>query len=176
MILFFIFCSVAAAPICPSVTEIKNLINFKDVVVEMPFPDYPGVEVFNGVTMQTLGICDQTGALCYNNTCADKQQCRFLSQALLFNLIPTNSSINLTPKDVSYAVKTAKNISYTGFLTPPPYIPNILCMYNVSGLDPNYSCLPKFCHDRICMVSNKTCRCMYEPCSLYYAIEYNHKN
>ena len=165
-------CSVNAAPACPSIIEIKNLIHFGDVVVQMPFPEYPGVDVFNGVTMQTLGICDQTGALCYNNTCADKQQCRFLSQALLFNLIPTNQSRILLPKDVTHAVKTAKNITYTGYLTPAPYIPNILCMYNVSGLDSNYSCLPKFCKDIVCMTSNKTCKCLYEPCQLYYAVEY----
>ena len=138
----------------------------------MPFPDYPGVKVFNGVTYQKMGICEQTGTLCFNNTCSNNQKCEFLSQELLFNLIPTNDSEILTPKDVSDAVRTAKNITYTGYIYPSKYIPNILCMYNVSNLTKRYSCLPKSCNNIICMASDKTCNCIPYPCILYYAVKY----
>ena len=164
--------SLNKAALCPTSVEIKQLTNFHEVQTQMPFPDYPGVKIFNGISYQKKGICNITGALCTKGSCIGSQECRMLSKELVFNMISTNPSIDLTAKNISYAVKTAKNISYLGFFYPSHYIPDILCMYNISGLLPEYSCLPKFCKGVVCMSSNKTCRCLYEPCQLYYAVEY----
>ena len=160
---------------CPSSKEVQQLTNFQGVVVQDPFPDYPGVDVFNGVTYQKMGICSETGIMCYNNNCTQEQTCRPLSQELLFNLIPTNSSEKLDAKDISDAVKSAKNITYTGYFYPLPSIPSILCMYDISDLSDRYSCLPKSCNDRVCMKSSKTCDCVPFPCMLYYAVKMPHK-
>ena len=171
IILLLSLTSIAAYD-CPTPNTIQAVVDFQEVVEQQPFPQYPGVSIFNGVTYQQKGICSQTGELCTHSiSCPNQQDCRLLSKELLFNLIPSNIHTQLNPQDITYTVRTAKKIVLTGYITPPPYIPNILCTYNVSQLQTNYSCLPKFCNNYPCMISNNTCNCIPEPCQLYYAVE-----
>lgn len=132
---------------CPTSDVIRNTTNFQTVVVQYSFEQYPGIPVYNGVDLQSKGICNNTGAECYvfANNCSDHAKCLPLSQELLFNLVPSNLSKILDKDDVIKAVKTSKNITFIDSFIPAPYIPNILCQYEVSELISNYSCLPKFC-------------------------------
>jgi len=152
---------------CPSSEMVKTLINFKKVVVQTPFEQYPGIKVFNGVTLQDNGICYDTGNACLvsNNTCPNSQECMALSQELLFNLRPKNLSKSMGANEITQAVKNA-SIRFTGNVTSPP---DILCMYDVSAYN-DYMCLPRFCNGKPCLVSNMGCDCISNPCQLYYAI------
>ena len=173
IVLFLLFfCKIVVAR-CPSGAMIRQNTNFQTVVVQDPYPEYPGINIFNGVRYQNQGICSHTGQLCSRHIdCPNNQVCKRLTQELLFNLIPTNVSTKLNATEVSKAVKTADNILYNDFFYPAPYIPNILCMYNITGLSEEYSCLPKYCKNSNipCMTTNKQCDCIPEPCQLYYAI------
>ena len=108
---------------CPSPAQIPHQVSFDKVVTQAPFPyPYNGIEVFNGVKMQNKGIC----AIPPPRNCSlptTKCTCLPFSQYLLFNLIPTNESRQLTPLDITTAVQHAKNITYTGSFQPGPLIP-----------------------------------------------------
>ena len=159
---------------CPTPEIIRKTTNFQNIVIQYPFEQYPGIPVYNGVEYQNKGICSN-GAECFvpANNCSAHDKCLPLTQELLFNLVPTNLSKILKKNDIVKAVKTARNITYIDAFRPSPYIPNILCQYEVSDLINNYSCLPKFCETtgEVCLKTNSTCECIPKPCDLYYAIK-----
>ena len=171
LILLFILISHVASYDCPS-SEFIRTTTFQHVVEQDPFPGiFAGITVYNGVSLQNKGICDRTGDICYGK-CPLNQTCRALSKELIFNLIPTNPERVLNAQNVTDAVHSAQTIKFNGSFQPAPYIPNVMCMYNISDFAKNYTCLPKFClHSVIpCLHSSKTCECITEPCQLYYAI------
>ena len=156
---------------CPPTKQISSLVSFDKVVIQEPFP-YPfnGIEVFNGVKMQKQGICSRSpprNCSIPTTTCT----CLPFSQYLLFNLIPTNETRQLSPQDATKAVASAQNITFTGSFRPSPLIPNILCAYDISNWMHSFSCLPKFCEDTAqpCLYSSHNCSCIAQPCSLYVA-------
>ncbi len=143
------------------------------MVVQQPFPyPYNGINVFNGVTMQNKGICNTTTP--QNCTIPTKKcTCIPFSKYLLFNLIPTNESKQLTSQDITTAVQQAKNITYINSIVPSPLIPNILCSYDISQWSHSFSCLPKFCKQntaKVCLHSSNNCTCIEKPCNLYVFI------
>tara|TARA_Y100001970_G_scaffold74238_1_gene94132 strand:- start:3215 stop:3766 length:552 start_codon:yes stop_codon:yes gene_type:complete len=156
---------------CPSPEKIKREISFDKVVIQEPFPyPYNGINVFNGVKSQQKGICNTTIPK-YCTIPTDKCNCIPFSKYLLFNLISINKTKQLSPKDITIAVKEAKTITYVdSILTPIAY--NVLCNYNVSKWSHTYSCLPKFCNNtqKACLNSTNTCTCIAQPCNLYVFI------
>ena len=158
---------------CPLVKQIRQQIYFDKVVIQQPFPyPYNGIEVFNGVKMQKKGLC-LNATIPQNCTLPTKKcTCIPFSKYLLFNLIPTNATKQLTPQDITIAVQQAKNIKYVNSIKPSPLIPNILCSYNVSQWSHTYNCLPKFCKNttKVCLHSTTNCTCISQPCNLYVFI------
>ena len=159
---------------CPSSKQIPSLIYFDSVVVQQPFPfPYNGIDVFNGVKTQNKGICNTT--IPRNCTVPTKKcTCIPFSRYLLFNLIPTNESKQLTPHDITTAVQQAKNITYINSIKPTPTIPDILCSYDVSEWSHTFSCLPKFCKQNpmtVCLKSSANCTCIAQPCNLYVFVK-----
>jgi len=174
MLLILLLALISSVVSCPSPGLIRTTI-FQKVVEQEPFPGiFAGITVYNGVSLQNEGICDITGDNCtvMSNTCPSNQTCLALSKELIFNLIPTNPERELSSQDVTDAVHSAQTIKLTGSFQPSPYIPNLLCMYDISDFAKNYTCLPKFClnSEIPCINSSKTCECIAEPCQLYYAI------
>jgi hypothetical protein len=158
---------------CPPPKQITHQITFDKVVIQQPFPDpYNGIDVFNGVKTQNKGICSNT-TIPRNCTLPTKKcNCIPFSRYLLFNLIPTNESQQLTPQDITTAVQQAKNITYVSSRKVSPIIPNILCSYNISQWSNTFSCLPKFCKNttKVCLHSSANCTCIAQPCNLYVFI------
>ena len=161
---------------CPPPRLIPSQISFDKVVIQEPFPyPYNGIDVFNGVKMQKKGLC-LNATIPQNCTLPTKKcTCIPFSKYLLFNLIPINENIQLTSKNITTAVKLAKNITYVNSENLSPLIPNILCNYNVSQWSHTFSCLPKFCKQDLTTVwlhSSYNCTCIPQPCNLYVFVPY----
>ena len=164
---YLIFFLIYFTHACPTTKEIKHEIYFDKEVIQEPFPyPYNGIDVFNGVKTQNKGICNNSTKKCIIPT--KKCECLPYSKYLLFNLIPTHQK-SLKPKDITTAVKEAKNIT---FINKIKLNPNTLCSYDVSEWSDTFSCLPKFCKGTttVCLNSNHTCECIAEPCNLYIFI------
>ena len=167
---FFVFFTIYVVLGCPSIKDIRHNVSFEKVVIQQPFPyPYNGIEVFNGVKTQNKGLCNTTKP--QNCTIPTKKcVCNLFSKYLLFNLIPINENKQLKPKDITTAVKEAKNITFVNSIKMQY---DTLCSYDVSEWTHTFSCLPKFCKQNktnVCLRSSSNCTCIAQPCNLYVFI------
>jgi len=166
-ILLFLLFTITHA--CPTPSDVRQMVHFETVIQQQPLDGlFAGMTVNNGILNQNNGICNHTGVHCNaTDTCASHQDCRLLSKQLIFNVYHNDAPISAN--NITKAVRHAKQIVFTGTNKLPPYIPGVMCSYDISGLLP-YTCLPKYCNRQQCLRSTSNCTCVEQPCSYLITI------